>query len=120
MDWSRYQNFTEAEFRCRHCGRQEMKPEFMEKLQALRSAYGKRLSVTSGWRCPDHPVEKAKAHPGMHSTGLAADLGVDGADAVEVLRLALAMGFTGLGVQQKGAGRFLHLDLRSLTAIWSY
>ena len=35
MDWSRYPNFTEAEFRCRHCGRQEMQPALLERLQTL-------------------------------------------------------------------------------------
>lgn len=120
MDWSRYPNFTEAEFRCRHCGRQEMQPALLERLQTLRTQYGKPLPVTSGWRCADHPVEKAKPHPGMHSTGLAVDLGVQGAEAVAVLRLALGLGFTGIGVQQKGAGRFLHLDLRQEPTIWSY
>ena len=120
MDWSRYPNFSQAEFRCRHCGRQEMQPEFMEKLQALRVQFGKPLRVTSGWRCPDHPIEKAKPHPGMHATGLAADLGVQDGDAVSVLHLALGLGFRGIGVQQKGAGRFLHLDLRSEPTIWSY
>ena len=120
MDWSRYPNFTEAEFRCRHCGRQQMQPALLERLQTLRTQYGKPLPVTSGWRCADHPVEKAKPHPGMHSTGLAVDLGVQGAEAVAVLRLALGLGFTGIGVQQKGAGRFLHLDLRREPTIWSY
>ena len=81
IDWKLYPNFTEAEFRCRHCGRQEMKPELLGRLQALRDVYGRPLPVTSGWRCADHPVEKAKAHPGMHSTGLAVDLGVQGAEA---------------------------------------
>jgi hypothetical protein len=51
---------------------------------------------------------------------LAVDLGVQGAEAVAVLRLALGLGFTGIGVQQKGAGRFLHLDLRREPTIWSY
>ena len=27
---------------------------------------------------------------------------------------------TGIGVQQKGAGRFIHLDLRSTPTVWSY
>ena len=120
MDWSLYSHFKEAEFRCRHCGQQRMQPEFMEKLQALRSQFGKPLRVTSGYRCPDHPIEKAKPHPGMHATGLAADIGVQDGDAVSVLHLALGLGFRGIGVQQKGAGRFLHLDLRSEPTIWSY
>lgn len=120
MNWADYPNFSEVEFRCRHCGKQEMKPEFMQSLQALRSAYGKSLTVTSGYRCQNHPIEKAKPDPGMHTTGLAADLGVQGSDAVEVLRIALGLGFTGIGVQQKGMGRFIHLDKRTVPAIWSY
>jgi hypothetical protein len=39
---------------------------------------------------------------------------------VRFLRLALELGFTGIGVQQKGTGRFIHLDLRAVPAIWSY
>ena len=120
VQWSNYANFTEAEFRCRHCGKQEMRPEFMGRLQALRDVYKRPMTITSGYRCPDHPVEKAKAEPGMHSTGLACDVGVQGADAHELLRLAMHLGFTGIGVQQKGGGRFIHLDLRQQPTIWSY
>jgi len=120
VNWSDYPNFTEAEFRCRHCGKQEMKPEFMGRLQALRDVYKRPMSITSGYRCHDHPVEKAKAEPGMHSTGLACDVGVQGADAHELLRLAMHLGFAGIGVQQKGSGRFIHLDLRSQPTVWSY
>jgi hypothetical protein len=32
----------------------------------------------------------------------------------------MAMGFTGIGVNQKGAGRFLHLDTRQGAMVWSY
>ncbi len=120
MQWRDYPNFSEVEFRCRHCGVQKMKPEFMGRLQALRDVYKRPMSITSGYRCPDHPIEKAKPEPGMHSTGLACDVGVQGADAHELLRLAMHLGFTGIGVQQKGTGRFIHLDLRLVPAIWSY
>lgn len=120
MNWGDYPNFTEAEFRCRHCGKQEMKPEFMERLQALRNAYRQPMPITSGYRCPDHPVEKAKPTPGMHATGLACDVGLQGAEAHELLRMAMQLGFTGIGVQQKGASRFIHLDLRQHPTIWSY
>lgn len=92
----------------------------MQALQILRTTYGKPLTVTSGYRCPDHPIERAKPEPGMHATGLAADLGVQGSDAVEVLRIALGLGFTGIGIQQKGMGRFIHLDRRVVPMIWSY
>ena len=121
MDWGKYPNFRKEEFNCRcGCGKNEMRPEFMERLQALRAVYGKPLHITSGYRCPQHPVEAAKAQPGMHATGLAADIGISGAEAVTLLRLALDAGFRGVGVQQKGNGRFLHVDLRETPTIWSY
>ena len=110
MDWSKVPNFKASEFNCSHCGKNEMQLEFMLKLQALRNAYGKPMRITSGYRCKDHPIEAKKAQPGAHASGCAADIGVDGADAHRLLGLAWAAGFTGVGVNQKGTGRFIHLD----------
>lgn len=121
IGWGRYPHFRKEEFNCRcGCGENRMRPEFMDRLQALRSAYGKPMIITSGYRCAKHPVEAAKVMPGMHSTGLAADIGVSGAEAVQVLRLAFDAGFRGVGVQQKGNGRFIHVDLRESPTVWSY
>jgi uncharacterized protein YcbK (DUF882 family) len=104
-----------------------MSPEFMDALDELREAYGKPLRVTSGYRCPEHPIEARKASAGAHSTGKAIDLAVDRGEAYEVLKLALAMDvFTGIGVQQKGSGRFIHLDaceepeMSPRPTVWSY
>lgn len=121
MDWSLYPNFQKAEFDCSHCGQNEMKPEFLEKLQLLRTMYGKAMRITSGYRCPQHPIEAAKTQPGPHATGLACDIGVQGSEAHALLKLALDEGFMGIGIQQKGTGRFLHLDLASDEGrLWSY
>jgi len=121
LDWKRWPNFRREEFTCRcGCDKNEMAPEFMDKLQALRSVYGKPMHITSGYRCPQHPVEREKMKPGMHTTGFACDVGISGAEAVTLLRLALEARFRGIGVQQKGDGRFLHLDLRESPMIWSY
>jgi len=100
-----------------------MKADFMLKLQTLRSVYGKPMRVTSGYRCPEHPIEAKKSKPGAHASGCAVDIGVDGADAHQLLKLALAAGFTGVGVQQKGTGRFIHLDTLDSPlrpTVWSY
>ena len=126
MDWSKYKNFTADEFKCSHCGANEMKSEFLDRLQQLRNAYNKPMKITSGYRCPKHPIEAAKPSPGPHSTGMAADVGIQGAEAHRLLQLALELGFTGVGVQQKGTGRFLHLDTISnqldspRPTVWSY
>jgi zinc D-Ala-D-Ala carboxypeptidase len=125
VDWSLYPNFSEAEFRCRHTGKCEMRPEFMARLQRLRQAYAAPMKITSGYRHRSHPVEARKVATGAHVLGRAADVAVTGADAIRLVVLAAEFGFTGIGVQQKGDGRFIHLDdvpagVLPRPAIWSY
>ena len=128
VDWARYHPYFKAhEFVCRHCGRELMKPVFMDKLLKLRLEYKKEMPITSGYRCPEHPIETAKEVPGAHASGRAADVAVTGRDAFRLMQLAMASGdFTGIGVQQKGDTRFLHLDdvEDSMTLVrpmvWSY
>ena len=123
IDWSLYKNFTKAEFDCTHCGANQMTPAFMSKLQALRMAYGKPMRITSGFRCPQHPIEAKKAQPGAHASGCACDVGVDGQQAYELMKHAFALGFTGIGVNQKAGSRFIHLDTLEggpRPNVWSY
>ena len=120
-------HFSDRELACRcGCG---MLPErdFMEKVERLRVAYGKPLIVTSAARCPDHNshVSKTGAN-GPHTTGRAIDFAVDRGNAYRLASLAFDQGFTGIGFQQKGAGRFLHVDDlpnapgQPRPTIWSY
>lgn len=125
--WNLYPNFSKEEFDCKHTGKNEMQHSFMTKLQALRTAYGKSMRITSGYRDYTHPVEAKKPNKnGSHPTGLAADIAVERGDAYQLLKLALELGFTGIGIQQKGGGRFIHLDtiednsLQPRPTIWSY
>ena len=121
-NWDRYPNFSRKEFACSHCGECDMDPEFMDALQELRNQFGP-MTPSSGYRCAEHSVEKRKAKPGTHNTGKAVDISISRADAVRLLRLALMDGrFTGFGIQQKGAKRFIHLDSTTTNRpmIWSY
>lgn len=119
MNFGKY--FTEAEFKCKHCGKCEMDQAFLDKINQLRQEYGNSLVVTSGYRCPEHPSERIKVgKSGMHTTGKAADFAVEGVNAQKLLMLAVWLKFTGIGVQQKGGGRFIHLDTRDTPALWSY
>lgn len=123
MDWSRYPNFIEDEFRCSHTGRVDMQPEFMERLQSLRTMIGAPLEITSGYRDVTHPVEAAKERGGVHTKGIACDIACDGRKAYLVVKFALALGFTGVGVSQKGSRRFIHLDIydeQPRPNLWSY
>ena len=124
MNWDKYPNFKRTEFECSHCGAEGVQEKLIEKLQALRLEYGKPMRITSGYRCPQHPIEARKSTPGAHALGLAADVAVEGAEAYFLLGLAFKHGFNGIGVQQKGAGRFIHLDVRQGElpgpVVWSY
>jgi uncharacterized protein YcbK (DUF882 family) len=119
LNYGKY--FTQAEFKCKHCGQVKMDQNFLDKLNLLREKYGKPMRISSGYRCSEHPSERIKVgQSGMHTTGKAADIAVEGANAQQVLMLALQLGFTGIGAQQKGGGRFIHLDTRDTPALWSY
>ncbi len=58
--WDLYPNFSKEEFDCKHTGKNEMKHSFMAKLQALRTAYGKPIAISSGFRDYTHPAESKK------------------------------------------------------------
>ena len=117
--------FTDKELSCSHCGVNAMDEDFVAILNSLREASGFPWQITSGYRCPEHPIEAAKANPGTgsHCTGLAVDVGVSHDQAFRVVQLALTAGIKRIGVNQKGQGRFIHLDIcddKMSPTIWSY
>jgi len=128
----RWPNFSPREFTCSTSGEIWVDVAFMDKLQRLRNGVGFPLKVTSGYRSPQHPIEKAKIdagkRPGAHNTGQAVDIAVRGDKAWAVVHEAMLLDFTGLGIQQAGeyAARFIHLDTLPngggfpRPTIWSY
>ena len=122
--WSEF--FHESEFRCKHTGDLHMDPKFMDALFMMRKAAGFPFYINSGYRHPTHPVEAAKRAPGTHTLGMAVDIAVRGDQALWVLENARKYGFNRIGVAQKTADRFLHLDTATMTegfpspALWSY
>lgn len=104
-------HFLSSELTCK-CGCVMLpKLGFMEMIETLRLAYGKPLKVTSAARCPDHNAKvSATGRTGPHVTGRAIDFAIDRTEAFHLASLAFASGFTGIGFQQKGQGRFLHVD----------
>lgn len=116
-------HFSDKELNCQHCGEAGMDPAFIEVLEKIRVDVGFPMPITSGYRCPNHPLEAKKSSPGAHAQGRAVDVAVSRSQAFEVIKSATAHGITGLGVDQKGDGRFLHLDIAkgiARPAIWSY
>ena len=120
-------HFSYAELVCKcGCGRMETDPAFLAKLEDLRVAFGKPMTVTSGYRCPRHNAEVSHTGTaGPHTIG-AADIAVSGEDAYTLVQLAMACGFSGIGIKQSGdfPGRFVHLDNLPFSwprpRIWTY
>jgi len=120
MEW---RNFKIEEFACSHCGANETKEELVSLLQDLRDRLGVPVLITSGYRCPEYNAQvSATGKTGPHTTGLAADIAVDREAACNLLEQALQMPFRGIGINQKGNGRFVHLDItdRPTRTMWSY
>lgn len=121
-----YKYFKEEELACQHCGEQGIDPVFMQKVDKLRDKMGFPFPITSAYRCAQHPIEARKASPGAHASGRAVDIGVSHGNAHKLLQGALEAGFTGIGVNQKGGSRFIHLDDladsegRPRPHVWSY
>lgn len=119
-------NFKPAEVACK-CGCGALpSQEFMNDVQALRDMVGFPLQVTSGKRCPTHNNAVSRTGFDGPHTKDAIDFAVSHGQALKLVRCALLAGFTGIGVQQKGDGRFIHLDKlpnepgQPRPTIWSY
>lgn len=128
VDWENSKYFKATEFMCSHTGTEKMDQNFIDKLNALREAYGKPMTVSSGFRDSTHPVEAMKKDPkgGAHVSGKAADILIEREEAFKLVSLAFMLNFTGIGINQKGGARFIHLDtiesspVRPRPTIWSY
>lgn len=113
------QFFSDKELACKCCGVNGIKEEFLEFLTRVRKKFGPMV-VTSGYRCPKHNSKvSSTGKDGPHTTGMAADIYVRGARANTLLKIAYEEGVKGVGVNQKGNSRFIHLDLLE-DRIWSY
>ena len=116
--------FSSEELSCSCCGKYFFVSFTLEKLNRLRESLGFPLTVTSGYRCPEYNTKMGYTQ--THSSGQAADIAVSHEQAYRLIQEAPEHGFTGIGINQKGGGRFIHLDdLESKPKgprphIWSY
>lgn len=110
--------FKLSEFNCKETGENRMDSEFLNKLDNLRELCGFPFTITSGYRSPDHSIERAKKTPGTHSKGIASDVLVtDANQKYLIIKYAMELGFTGIGI----AKNFIHVDTRETTpVIWRY
>ena len=121
------EHFSRDELKCKFTGECKVSSAFLTKLETLRQHYGKPIRLTSAYRSPEHPVEKAKwkdgkqKSTGYHVLGRAVDIACWNGDGARLLQIAIQMNlFGGYGFSFTGSNRFLHLDDREDLMIWSY
>lgn len=120
--------FTESELSCPCCGVNHVKPSFKRRLNQLRENVGFALPMSSGYRCLKHNREVGGEDGSAHPLGRGGDLVVSRTKAFKVLEEAQKLGFTGIGLHQKGEARkrIIHLDDlpnelgRPRPTIWTY
>lgn len=121
-------HFSNAELTCScGCG---LLPSlgFMQHVERLRMRFAKPMKVTSGARCPAYNATVSSTDADGPHTKDAIDFGVSGKDAQDVVKIALDLGFTGIGIHQRGphTKRFVHVDRlpnapgQPRPWIWSY
>lgn len=114
-------HFAAWEMRCRQTNRYPHLTEevrvFLSVLNRWRDTFSQPMRVTSGYRHPDHFIERKKAFPGAHSYGVAVDIACRNAAHQFELLLALLPILTpeeyrrcGVGISQKKSP-FIHFDL---------
>jgi uncharacterized protein YcbK (DUF882 family) len=119
------QNFSLEEFNSK-CGRaipNKVLPNIINlanNLQVLRDALGKSITITSGYRSPEHNAKVKGAKNSQHITGMAADIKVTGMTPKEVALVIEGLIESGK-MKQVGLGIYpswVHYDIRGIKARW--
>ena len=113
-------NTEDDNLACQHCGEEGVQMFALNRLQKVRTEYGKPMIVTSAYRCANHPIEAAKEKPGTHNKGVAFDIAISSVeDRARLIKLAMQQGAMGIGI----AKDFVHLDFdvnRPKVVMWVY
>lgn len=118
-------NFSLQEFNSK-CGRDipnNVLPNIIQlakNLQVLRDAVGKSITITSGYRSPQHNKKIGGAKDSQHVKGLAADIKVSGMTPKEVALVIEGLIESGK-MRHGGIGIYpswVHYDIRGTKARW--
>ena len=118
-------NFSKDEFRCKcGCGVYKyMDPDLLDGLQLLRDNTQRNVKINSGYRCPNHKIERKKKKPGEHSRCTAADIVIEGYTKIQTLAAVLQIPQFkngGIGIYPDDNMLLTHVDTRPNRARWSY
>jgi uncharacterized protein YcbK (DUF882 family) len=120
---SKYFKIAEYDCQCKNAQCEGKGVELDSKLLAImdkiREKYGAPVSVTSGWRCPDHNKAVGGAANSTHMSGKGVD--ITAPDIEKLYKICLEQaGLTGIGDGRKKG--FIHIDVKPSKVIrkWLY
>jgi zinc D-Ala-D-Ala carboxypeptidase len=99
-------NFSRSEFECSCCQTGEVSGSVVEKIQKVRTAYGKPMGITSGYRCSRHNKEVGGKSTSSHLKSLAIDVHCESSRERKILLPLLLKEFRRVGI----ANNFIHCD----------
>lgn len=113
--------FKIEEFKCKcGCGRNEMMPSTLEKIDKARELAGIPFKITSGYRCKAHNAAVGGKSEGAHTSGYAVDIEASTSPSrYLIIKSLLEVGFTRIGV----GSTFIHADddpTKPQKVIWEY
>ena len=114
-------HFLWSELACKcGCGSAYIKPNSIDMLEHLRVMLGVSLTINSAARCPVHNASVGGAPASFHRSTVntpscAYDVSLKNVVKPELIRVAEAIGFQGLGVNYNS---FVHVDSRQYKAKW--
>ena len=109
------ERFTDEELSCPDCGKL---PDIrsIEMLYAMRLIMDVPLIINSGARCPEYNEGVGGSKNSAHLIG-AFDIQAIPEKEYEMIRVAQAVGFTGIGFKDNS---FLHVDRHHDKQVWGY
>lgn len=111
--------FKLKEFECKGSGDNLTSSLLIEKLDLLREEFGQAITVTSGYRSPEHNSRIGGSPNSTHMRGIAADIRPSDGRNIDQLYALCCKYFMSVGDgRRKG---FIHVDLREdYQRRWSY
>jgi uncharacterized protein YcbK (DUF882 family) len=112
--------FKIEEFACSCCGKNEIDPQFVKKLDDARRLAKIPFIITSGYRCEKHNKEVGGSPNSSHLKGIAVDISCQTSTSRYLIVNALIRaGFNRIGI----AKDFIHCDIdkdKPQEVIWVY
>ena len=102
-------HFNSKEFESPESDKHMISKDLVEKLESLRTQYGKSITITSGYRTKEHNAKVGGVENSQHVLGKAADLTARDLDKVYELAIKI---FNAIGDGRK-KGKFIHVDVRT-------